>query len=259
MSLLFKCIKNGWILATKKGGRIRMTFAFALLTFAAMLPFSVAVYLDSTIFGYSIATKPIEYLLVYGLIILLNIFMVAPVSAAFFSYTFELYSKARYGAVYRKKKRGVYGYFRNLFGGLLLTLRGAVCAVVLQGAYALTRYLETLIGIEMIGFPMLIIGAPLMTVALGFCFLFLWITGGMFLMPYYFARGEGIFASFFKSYKTLRAHPFLKDGYALIFSVLTALSMLTLGILFALWVMPLMMFTYFTLADHLDGGKLLEE
>lgn len=257
MSLILKCIKSSRALMMRRGNWIRLSLASAMLTVVTMLPLMVGVYFDTIVFGYSTEPMFIEYVIVYTLTILLNIFLVAPAFAAYVSYTYGVYSGVRYGADYRVKRAG--GYFRNLFCGLLLTVRTAVCAVVLQGAYALTQLLESVLKIKFLGLPMLILAAPLMTLAVIFCLFFCWITGIVFMAPYYFARGEGIFASFKKGIKAFFAHPFLKDGYSLIFIGLIALSVLTLGVLLILFVMPLMMFTYFTLAEYIDSGELLED
>ena len=259
MSLIFKCIKSGWSLATRRGSRIRLGIASALLIFAILLPATVAAYLNITVFGYNAQSHFMEYVLVYGIVAIFSLMATVPVCAAYFSYTYGIYSKARYGAVYTKRKRGAYGYFRDLFGGMILMLRGGVCAIALQTAYLLTAYAEIALKIDKYGIPMIVLCIPLMTVAIGFCLIFLWLTSGFFLAPYYFARGERLFTALVKSHKAIIAHPFLKDGYALIFLILIALSVFTLGVALVLWVMPIMMLTYFTLAEYIDGGELPED
>ena len=242
---------------TRKGGRVKICLASAMLTFFAMLPLVVSVYIDQMLFGLTEETRFAEYLLVYGFVIICGVLFLAPAGAAFFSYAYGAYSQARYGAVYRK--RTPRGYFRNLFGGMMIFLRGAVCAVIFQGAYVLTVALEKLWGLDKFGLPMIIIGTPLMLLAFIICLIFCWLTGFVFLMPYYFARGEGLLTSFKKSCRAFIVQPFMKDGFALIFLPLILLSALTLGVLLIVFVMPLMMFTYFTLAETLDGGELLED
>ena len=245
----------------RSGGLLKLSLASAMLIFVAMLPLVLAVNWDIAVFGTAEISVLWEHLVSvlpgYGSMFILDIFLVAPAFAAYVVYAYRMYSKARYGAVYGKKSSG--GYFRCLLGGLLMTLRGAICALILQGAYVLTFHLEALFRIEELGIPMILLGIPLMSLAAVICLVLCWITGFAFTVPYCFAKGEGIFASFKRSFKSFIRHPFLKDGYALVFLGLIALSALTFGVLLIIFVMPLMMFTYFTLAEYIDGGELLED
>ena len=87
----------------------------------------------------------------------------------------------------------------------------------------------------------------------------MWLTNRGFLTPYYYGRGMTVFASIKKSREVTARYPFYADGFMIIFGIAAALSAISVGVLFMLMVLPLMMFTYFSLAEHLDGKKLLED
>ncbi len=265
MSVVFKSMKKAWLLLSEKGSRFRLILAGTLLSLSFVLPMMFGVYITLLRFGYTETTQPIEYVWVYAIVLATGLLITIPVSAMFFCYAWQTYSSARYGYVDREKKRGAYNYFRSLFSGIIIMARPLVCFVLLQLAYEGAFALSEVCVFGGMAIPMIVFLVPLGAVAIIISILFLWITGRAFLIPYYYARGFGIWRTVAMSRRRCARSPFIWDIFFLIFAAMSALSLISVGVLFILLVLPLMMFTYFTIAEHMDnmdsinGNKLLED
>ena len=106
---------------------------------------------------------------------------------------------------------------------------------------------------------MIVFLVPFWTVGILLSVLLLWGTNSRFLEPYYYGRGMSVLEAKKRSIDKCARHPFYCDLFSIIFGVMSVLSLITVGVLFILLILPLMMFTYFTLAEHMDGNKLLED
>lgn len=259
MSVVFRSMKKAWLLLSEKGSRFRLILAGALLSFSFVLPMMFGVYVTLLRFGYSETTQPIEYVWVYAIVLAVGLFVTLPASAMFFSYAWQTYSVARYGYVDREKKRGAYNYFRSFFSGIIIMARPFFCFVLLQLGYEGAFALSEVCVFEGIAIPMIVFLVPLWAVAITVSALFLWITGRVFFVPYYYARGFGVFQALKMSSRRCKKSPFVGDIFSLIFAAMSALSLISVGVLFILLVLPLLMFTYFTIAEQIDGKKLLED
>lgn len=279
MLTVLKSVKHGWLQLTEKGSRFRMILAGILLAFAFVTPMMFGIYFPASlrtqieglpelinkISGYNIvfteeAVDRILTMAAYDLTVVLGVIVTLPAYACFFTYSWQTYSKTRYGYVDRERpKKGSYSYFRSLASGALLLLRPMICFIILQMGYFFARVISENLVYDGLALPMIFPLALFWGIGLFLSILFMWVTNWAFFAPYYFARGIGVFKAFKLSRELSKRHPFMCDGFSLIFGIAAALSLVSVGVLFILLVLPLMTFTYFSLAEHLDGKKLLED
>lgn len=286
MSIIFKSIKDGWLLLSEKGSRFRMILAATLLAFAFVIPMIVGVYLPVSLrsviielpeyingilesYGITYVSvmelteemlAELELSLAYDLTVVMGALITLPAFAFFMTYTWRTYSKARYGFVdSERKKKGSYNYFRGLFSGLIMLFRPLICFAILQLGYYEARELSEAMVYDGVALPMILPLILFWAIGLAISALLMWLTNYKFLVPYYYGRGMTLREANKRSKEICRKRPFICDGFSLIFGAAAALSLISVGVLFILLVLPLMMFTYFSLAEHLDGKKLLED
>lgn len=273
MLTVLKAIKHGWILLSEKGSRLKMILAGTLISFAFMTPMMLGIYVSTA------CAPMLERLLrltwdadsaallsewictagAYALTALTGVLITLPAYGCFFVYSWQTYSNTRYGFVdLVGEKKGRYGYLRNLLAGALLLSRPVLCFIILQTGYLLSRLISENIYGE-IAIPMIFPLMAFWAVGIFVSILFLWLTNSAFFAPYYYAKGDGIFKAYRQSRELSGRYPFVCDVFSLIFGVAFVLSGISVGVLFILLILPLMIFTYFSLAEHLDGKKLLED
>ena len=272
MLTVLKATKHGWTLLTEKGSRFKMILAGMLISFAFITPMMLGIYVPTACSsfierllcevwdadGAELLSEWICTALAYVLSAVIGVFITLPAYGCFFVYSWRTYSKTRYGFVDSVGNGGRYGYFGNLFAGALLLSRPIVCFLILQAGYLLSRLIsESTYGV--VAIPMILLLSVFWAVGLFVSVLFLWLTNSAFFAPYCYAKGDGIFKAYRQSRAMSRRYPFTCDVFSLIFGVAFVLSGISVGVLFILLVLPLMMFTYFSLAEHLDGKKLLED
>ncbi len=263
MSVIFGSIKKAWSLLLLKGSLVRLILAGILLCLAFVLPMMLGVYLPIIGLGVnytpSLAEGLLEYLLVYGIALGVGLFVTLPASGIFFTYTWQVYSNARYGYVDRERKKGAYNYFRNLFSGAVIMARPLACFLLFQLSYEGAYALSEICVFDGIAIPMIIFLVPFFILSAVISVIFLWLTSVLFLVPYYHGRGMSIWRAIGLGARGYARSPFIWDLFFLVFALMSALSLISVGSLFVLLVLPLMMFTYFTIAEHMDGYKLLED
>ncbi len=259
MSVILRSIKRAWGLLSVKGSRTRLILSGILLCLAFVLPMMLGVYIPLLIFGYSEVTPFYEYLCIYVLALVSGALVTLPAAAMFFTYNWQVYSNARYGYADRERKKGSYNYFCSLFAGVLIMARPFVCFVLFQIAYEGAYALSELCVYEGMAIPMIVFLVPFFAIAAVISVIFLMLTSFTFLVPYYYGRGMKMGKAISLSFKAFRKKPFTGAAFFLIFAAMSALSLISVGVLFVLLVLPLMMFTYFTIAEHIDGNKLLED
>lgn len=280
MSVILRSIKAAWRLLSEKGSRFRMILAGVLILFAFVTPMMFGIYLPSAVIP--TVEKLIEYInellrqrqlselvfrmtdemfmsIVYDLTAFIGFFVTLPAYAWFFTYSWNTYSRARYGFADRERIKGDYNYFRSLLSGLVLLARPIICFAMLQLGYLLARVISEETVYDGLAIPMIALLIPFWAVAIFLSVLFLWVTNSSFLMPYYYGRGMTLRQARRLSKEKCARHPFYCDLFSVIFGVMSAISLLSVGVVFVLMILPLMMFTYFTLAEHMDGKKLLED
>ena len=262
MSVAFSSIKKAWLLLSEKGSRFRLILSGILLSFSFALPMMFGWYITLLRFGYTETTRPAEYVWVYAIALATGLLVTVPAASMFFCYAWQTYSSARYGYVDREKKRGAYNYFRSLFSGIIIMARPIACFILFQLAYEGAFALSEVCVFGKMAIPMIVFLVPFSAAAAVISVLLLWLTRRAFLVPYYYARGFGIWRSVKMSRKKCARYPLVWWMFFLIFAAMSAISALSVGVLFILLALPLMMFTYFTIAEHMDstqGKKLLED
>ena len=248
MSLFISSIRSASSLLTKKGSRLKMILATILIIFAAAFPMMIGISLVS-ILGLE---GDSAYAVCYGVTLVLSFVLTMPFVSMYITYTREVYSEAKLG--YRDiKKRGAYNYFRSLFSAVVIFGRYAISALIMQGTYILAQWLLELLRTAHVPLPFLLVFLPLLLVSLLIVAVFLWLTAPLFLAPYYYGKGCTAARAVMSSFKRTAKRPFYSTLFALTYVVLTLVSLLTVGVLFVLWVQPLMMFTYFEFAEKMDG------
>lgn len=255
MSNLIASVKEATRFIARKGNRTRMVVAGILLMFALVLPMMGGLYSIYIAFSKTEVSELVVYGVVYGVALAFGILVALPAVTMFVTYSQRVYSETKYGYA-DIKRRGAYNYFRSLFATLILFIRPLIVLIMVQLAYMLSRDLRSLLVTSLgVYIPTLIILIPAWCIVLAISAVFMWVTNSVFLAPYYYSRGMSAVKAISKSRKVTARHPFYCDLFSILFIALSAISLLTFGVLFILWVLPLMMFTYYELADRMDGEK----
>ena len=252
MSQFITSLREGGRLLTKKGSRLKMIVASTLAVFFLMFPMLMGIYTSMAIFGENGSVAG-TYAVAYGIIAFLGIFVTLPAMAMLLTYAKQTYSEAKYGYA-QIKKRGAYNYFRNLFSSWRMFFWSVVALLCLQAGFVAAMLAKDFV-IKSLGIspPFMWVFIPVSLtglIAVGFI---MWLRNSRFLTFYYFSDGSSVRRAVMQSKKGTARHPFYSDLYALTFIILFVLSLLTFGVLFILWVLPLMMFTYFEIAERMDG------
>ncbi|MBE6546312.1 MAG: hypothetical protein E7668_02580 [Ruminococcaceae bacterium] len=231
----------------KKGNRLRLVGVGILLTFSVMLPLLLSANLSVILLGEA-EMEPIQTFLFFGAILALILLGTAPAVSALYGIAYRGYERARDG-MSASARMSELRYGQCLASGLLLILRPLGVVALFVGAYALAS-----LGAFLLYFP-------LACVAIALSVLWMWATSGAFLLPYYVSRGETVRSALRASRRAMKGNRRLYGAYMLSFLGWVLLSLLTVGVLLLLYVLPLMLFTYFTLADRMDrsGGKQRSE
>ncbi len=248
MSIIKNAIIEAMRLLTKKGSRAKMIIAGILMMFAFAFSWLVGRYTVNILELTGLWRMLAEYLI----IAVVGIIVSLPALSMFITYSKEAYSMAKYGYADIKKK-GAYNYFRSLFSAIILFLRPFVALVIIQGTYELALLCTEKLKIGEMGIPFLVFLIPFWCIAFVVIAIFMFITKFVFFTPFYYSKGMSVFKALGKSFKTTVKHPFYSDLFSIVFIFLTAVSFLTFGVLFILFVLPLMMFTYFEIADKADS------
>ena len=258
MSQFISSLKEATRLLTRKGSRVKMIVASTLAVFFFVFPMLMGIYTAIAIFG-SQGDAAATYAVAYGIIAFLGIFVTLPAMAMLLTYAKAVYSEAKYGYA-QIKRRGAYGYFRNLFSSWRMFFWSAVGLLCLQAGFVAAMTAKTfMIEKLQISPPFMAVFVPVAFTGLTAVALIMWLRNSRFLTFYYYSDGSSVRRAVKQSKNGTKRHPFYCDLYALTFILLFILSLFTFGVLFILWVLPLMMFTYFELAEvmdgEIDGGK----
>ena len=228
----------------QRSNRLGLVTVGILLIFSVFLPMLIAANLTCVIFGEAEGeTVDLVFYAVWGG---LTILCTAPALIL-------LYRRAYW--LYRRQKDGLSaprvlprcGVLRCLVAGLLTLIRPVLLFLVFVGAYALAEMSEFLLYV------------PLVFCAVAVSVLVMWLTGFLFLFPYYICRGESVGRAIAASAEGMKHRYRSYGAYMLAFLGWVLLSLLTAGVLLILNTLPLMLFTYFIFADRVVGDQQTED
>lgn len=224
-------------LATK-GNRVRMVGVGILLTFAVISPITFAANLATVFLGE--VDMPQGAIPWYFLAILVLVLLgTAPAVCALYRVAYRGYETATEGlAAPTRMPRLRYG--DCLAAGICILLRPLVIVALFAGVYTLASFWSFWLYV------------PLLAAAIALSVLWMRITADWFLLPYYVCRGKRTRAALRASRMAMKQHRRACGAYMRSFLGPILLSLLTVGLLLLLWTLPLMMFTYFSLADRID-------
>ena len=257
MSELISSLKEATRLIARKGSRVKMIVAGILMVFTLVMPMLVSVYTTIAIFGMTWSDTFIEYFVMYGIFVFISLFVTLPSAAMLATYAKQVYSEAKYGYA-DIKVRGAYNYFRCLFASLRLFFLPIVATVLIQAEFYATLILDDLAKEN--GVPHSILFTFLafsIIIILAVAFV-MWLRSSHFLTLNFFCGGNSVSRSNKLSKKGTARHPFYSDLFALLLAVLFLVSLPTFCVLLVLWVAPLMMFTYFELAERMTAVQTEE-
>ena len=259
MSCFIDSVKEATRLISRNGNRTRMIVAGILLMFSLVLPMMTALYALYVVYVNIEIDPRVLYAVLYGITLFMGIFISLPTVAMFVTYSQKVYSETKFGYA-DVKRRGAYNYFRSFFSTVVLFIGPIILFVMIQLAYELTGDIRGYLVRQFnLAIPTLAILIPMWCVILVIFAFIAWLANSAFLAPYYYSRGMSAFKAIKESRRTTKRHPFYSDLFSIFFIVLSAISLLTFGVLFVLWVLPLMMFTYFELADRMDSERITED
>ena len=221
-------------LISKKGNRIRMIFASILLVFSVFLPIVLSLNVVWTLFGDTDAWLA-DALFVCDWL-LLSLVITMPIVAAIYRYCFRVYLRTRDGLDALEYTPTFGRCFR---AGVLILSRPLAVLLIFFSAYKLAEIKEFLFYI------------PLMALAAVLSVLFMYLTGGAFFIPYFFSMGMKPSAALSRSRALMKRNRKIYMAYMISFVGMILLSVITVGIFFMVHALPIMMFTYFILADRI--------
>ena len=221
-------------LVSKKGNRIRMIFAGILLVFSVFLPVVLSLNIVWILFGetdiwLADALFVCDWLLLSSVITL-------PIVAALYRYCFRVYLRTRDGFDVIEYTPTFGRCFR---AGFMMLLRPIGVCLIFFAAYKLAEIDDFLLYI------------PIVALAAVISVLFMYLTCGAFFMPYFFCMGMKPSAALSRSRAFMKHNRKIYWAYMMSFVGMILLSVLTVGILFIVHALPIMMFTYFILADRM--------
>ena len=231
-----------------KGNWVKIVIAGILLVFVCFMPLVVAMSLTNVIVG---APEPgtdlylLGDLLFYGVWAVLAFCVTVPGVTLFYRYVWSLYEQTKEGFSVNDRRK--VGWFRSYPAALLIVLRPIGVAAIFVLAYVLASVTDFWLYL------------PFMVLAIGLATLFMWATGGAFFVPYFVCRGMSAGKALRASRRTMKKKYKLYGAYMMSFIGLVLLSLLTVGVLLLFYTMPVMMFTYFALADRVTGEETQEE
>lgn len=234
----------------KQGSWVRLVFVGILWIFAALLPLILATNVTAVLFGEALETGEVGILadsVFWSLLILCALIVTVPTVTLLYRYAWQTYRRCRdgFGALETARDDRI---VVNYGTGLLILLR-PLCVIGLFGlAYGLAALWD------------FVLYLPLVFVAAALSVLFLWGTGFAFLLPYYLCRGQSCIEALRQSRRRMNRQNYsLYGSYLMLFLGWILLSLLTVGVLLILYTLPLMLFTYFALAEHMTASTQQQE
>ena len=246
MKQTFTYRETGRTLSAIKGNRVRLALAFAMLLLSVLVPFVIAVNLNGVIFGTGETLSEEEMLLsnlvFFGVWLILGLLTTPFAVTSFYRYGYRLYCATRDAAGYGgdTAKGSLWG---NWLFGLSILIRPGLCAIPIALAFwvsELTHYW---------------LHVPMLALAVAFCVLWMRCTAGSFLVPYRMCRGDRFRAALRNSRKQIKGKRKLYGRYISCFFLHGLLSVLTVGVWLVFHTLPNLIFTYFALADSIDGKE----
>ncbi|MBO5415340.1 MAG: hypothetical protein J6A83_01765 [Clostridia bacterium] len=242
--------KRASAMALESGTLLKLSLGVCFCVASAMIPFLISSLLAE--FASLGAEEPnlVVSLDMIALGILLAVFLTLPVIGGFFGMAYKLYHAEKVHLAYifspfaSAKK-----YFGIVFaGGLMLLRLVAIISIPVAVATLMSgvnlfedAFLNGLLSGLAVG------GAVALALLFAVC------TMQMYFVPYFLCRGFGVTESISKSRALLKKRKGKLIGYILGFTGIFLLSLLTVGALFVVYTIPLMIFAYFIYADQLTS------
>ncbi|MBQ8141325.1 MAG: hypothetical protein IJ038_06510 [Clostridia bacterium] len=241
----------------------RLAFGVCICLMAIMLP----IIAFSVISGFSVLPEISEYLssILFSAACLtlgaLLVFVTVPIISGFFESAYKIYEGKRefyfadIFAPFKSSKK----YFSAIHAGVLFILRGtALFAASVIAFYALQTASGFVFAI--FGLPD-ILNSVFEIFSTAFCvILFIvlaCVTSGGFFTPYFICKGFSVNKARELSHSAVNGKKPMICRYIFGFSGIFVLSLLTVGTLFVIYTIPLMIFAYFIYADQITENTLL--
>ena len=246
MKQAFSYQETGRALSSVRGNRVRLALAFSVLFFSVLLPFVVALRIYGLVFGTGEALSESEMLLsdfvFYGLWLILGLLLIPPVLALFYRYAYRLYCESKDAAGYG----GDRSFGKPLEAwrfGFLLILRPLGCGALIWFVLWISQFFRYCLHF------------PLLALAVLLCVVWMRCGASWFLIPYRMCLGDDVRVAVRNSRKQMVGRKKLYGKYISAFLFHGILSVLTVGVWLVFYMLPNLIFTYFTLAESLDSKE----
>lgn len=249
MESVRECKRAAAELVGRRGNRIRLILCGILLIFAVAVPWIVAHHLTVMIFGEIPDVREGRWL-EYGISLiigtLLTMLVTVPCVGGWYAYAADLVSRTETGApLYGKAQPVRYGQLYVC--GVMTALRPVLAVLLFLAADALYS------GDKPFWQLLLYLAAALLTACLFLC------TRRQFLLSARLAQGDDLIDAIGDSRRLTRRHPRLFGDYWKHFFWQLPLGLLTVGVSLFLYTLPMMITTYFILANQAADGESKEE
>ena len=247
MTILKECKLLAKKYLGRKGNWLRLIIAAVLLVFTVMSPMVLAMSISGILAGDAPEGSTlyvISDVVFYVLWVVLGLTLTPIGIACFYRFAYLGYKNGRDGI---SENGRLLSFGRSLGAGLLILLRILPVIALFVAVYWLGFLSDWWLYL------------PLAIAAIWLAIPLMGMSGSVFLFPYYVARGERIGDACRMSRRAMKGNRRLYFSYMLSFLGWVLLSLLTAGVLLLIYVLPVMCFTYFILADRLDAQITPEE
>lgn len=229
----------------QNGNWAKMALAGVGLVFVCFLPLMLVNDGLTLLFGASDVSEQLYSVLFWSAFLIWSLVITVPGVALFYRYAWYLYIRTRDGfSVSGNRKQDP---VQTWLFGLFTLLRPVAVVLLFMAAYGLASLSQFWLWL------------PLAALAVFLSFLLMKGTGGLFFLPYRFCQGRSAPEAWRKSVRDMRGNYRQYAAYMRSFLGWILLSLLTAGVLLAVYLLPLMMFTYFALGDQCAAGQIREE
>ncbi len=251
-------------LLLKRNNLMHLIFGICLCIAAVMLPIMLYIFIMGIPYVFEL-TEGVALVLTFAstaIVILTLLFVSVPIIGGFFKMAYELYlgkQRVFYKDIFKPFDSGRL-YFAILVPALLFIIRILAIATVAGACFALGKSLFGL-ALDALGLSDIFdtfITAMLSIVSILLFLVLLFLQYGGFFVPYFVCRKMSLKEAMKASRIFVKGNRLCIFKYIIGFAGMFVLSVLSLGTLFVVYTIPLMIFSYFIYSDKLTENTYFQ-
>lgn len=234
-------------MAFESGNLLKLCLGVCICTASVIIPLMITSLLSIFLLTGTEELSPTIYDALYAVGFLLVAVLSVPVIGGFFGLSYNLYKgKKTHLAQIFLPFTSAKIYFKVVLVGIPMLLRWVAVASIPMVAFSM--FSETTVSeYWLVNFSVYFVA---MTVSVIFAGLLAFFTSHMFFVPYFICNGCEISEAFVRSRIAMRGRKLKLAGYIFGFTGIFLLSLLTIGSLFVIYTIPMMVLAYFIYAEQ---------